>query len=217
VPIVILIFGILGGLCLGSFTNALVWRLHEHSRWRESHGDGNSSSPLSGFVLGGRSMCPRCRHELAPWDLVPVLSWLVLRGRCRYCHGPIEDSPLVEIAMPLLFVFSYVWWPFTLQGLGLVQFSVWLGFGVCMIGLIAYEFRWSDVPIKIPIALVILAAIELSLMVAFLGRRADTIFATTAGGMIVAAAVLIAHKRFARASTSGRRSSVTHPASHRDQ
>jgi leader peptidase (prepilin peptidase)/N-methyltransferase len=162
-------------------------------------------------------MCPRCGHQLAPWDLVPVLSWLVLRGRCRYCRGPIEDSPLVEIAQPLLFVFSYVWWPVPLHGLGLIQFSVWLGFGACMVGLIAYEFRWSDLPRMIPIALVILAAIELSLMAAFLRGRADTIFATTAGGMIATAAVLLAHKRFARAPTPGRRSNVTHPASHRDQ
>jgi prepilin signal peptidase PulO-like enzyme (type II secretory pathway) len=74
---------------------------------------------------------------------VPVLSWLVLRGRCRSCQGPIEDSPLVEVAMPSLFVLSYVLWPLPLKGLGLVPFSAWLVLGACTIGLIAYRFRWS--------------------------------------------------------------------------
>jgi hypothetical protein len=56
----------------------------------------------------------------------------------------------------------------------------------------------------IPVALAVLAAIELSLMAAFLRGRADTVFATIAGGMIVTAGALLAHKRFARGSTPER-------------
>jgi leader peptidase (prepilin peptidase)/N-methyltransferase len=194
VLIVILIYGSLVGLCLGSFINALVWRLHERSDRSGRHGYRNSPTPPSSFALGARSMCPRCRHQLAPRDLVPVLSWLVLRGRCRYCHGRIDDSPLVEIAMPLLFVVSYVWWPVPLRGFGLLQFSVWLGFGACMVGLVAYEFRWSDLPRRIPIALAVLAAIESSLIVVFLRVREASILAVISGGMIVAAALLLAYK-----------------------
>jgi hypothetical protein len=101
---------------------------------------------------------------------------------------------LVEIAMPLLFVVSYVWWPVPLQGLGLLQFSVWLGFGASMVGLIAYEVRWSDLPRRIPIALAVLAAIESSLIVVFLRVREASILALISGGMIVAAALLLAYK-----------------------
>ena len=59
---------VVAGLCMGSFVNALVWRLHK------------GKLPIA----KGRSMCPHCRHELAAMDLVPVLSWLALKGRCRY-------------------------------------------------------------------------------------------------------------------------------------
>ncbi|HZW49857.1 MAG TPA: prepilin peptidase [Bacillota bacterium] len=57
--------------CIGSFLNMLVWRLPHHES------------------LLGRSHCCSCNHLLAPLDLIPVFSWLFLRGRCRYCHQPI--------------------------------------------------------------------------------------------------------------------------------
>ena len=47
----------------------------------------------------GRSHCEACRHDLQPYDLVPVFSWLALRGRCRYCHAEIRLSHLlIELA-----------------------------------------------------------------------------------------------------------------------
>jgi prepilin signal peptidase PulO-like enzyme (type II secretory pathway) len=76
------------GAVFGSFTNAVIWRL----RTGES------------FVFG-RSYCPQCRHELSAWDLVPTLSYLLLRGRCRYCRKGIHPQYLiVELAMGLLFL-----------------------------------------------------------------------------------------------------------------
>lgn len=71
------------GASLGSFCNVVIYRLKA--------GD----SPAR-----GRSYCPKCRHELAAIDLVPIVSWLALRGRCRYCHQPISKQyPAVELAM----------------------------------------------------------------------------------------------------------------------
>ena len=64
---------LLVGLVLGSFVNAAVWRL-KHKK----------------DLLMGRSECTRCHHQLAWYDLVPVLSWLWLGGNCRYCHKPIS-------------------------------------------------------------------------------------------------------------------------------
>src|SRR4051812_13278636 len=91
------------GLCLGSFVNALVWRVHEQEAAKKPN------KKLS--VLNGRSMCPHCEHELAAKDLIPVLSWLSLGGKCRYCHKPISKQyPLVELLTALLVVGSYIWW-----------------------------------------------------------------------------------------------------------
>lgn len=60
------------GCCMGSFINCLAWRV--------VHGES---------VLKGRSHCAVCSHPLSALDLVPVLSWLCLRGKCRYCGQPI--------------------------------------------------------------------------------------------------------------------------------
>lgn len=84
--VVIGIFAFVIGTSIGSFLNAVIYRLHVgQSPWR------------------GRSYCPHCKHELAWTDLVPILSYLVLRGTCRYCGKPISPQYiLVELAMGLL-------------------------------------------------------------------------------------------------------------------
>lgn len=128
---------ILLGLCFGSFVNALVWRLHEGRDIVREH-----------------SECPHCHHLLAPKDLVPVFSWLWLRGRCRYCHKRFDDTPLAELLVPLVFVLSYIYWPWTLHGDGLFRFVIWL---MCVIGFVAltlYDFKWFMLPDKIVFTLI---------------------------------------------------------------
>jgi leader peptidase (prepilin peptidase)/N-methyltransferase len=69
------------GLVIGSFLNVVIERL-----------------PRGESVVGGRSRCPRCRHNLRWLDLIPLLSFVVLRGRCRYCGARISwRYPLVEV------------------------------------------------------------------------------------------------------------------------
>src|SRR3954465_436221 len=95
------------GLCLGSFVNALVWRLHE-----QEEGGSKKAAAKKLSIIKGRSMCPHCKHALKPIDLIPVISWLSLRGKCRYCSKPISiQYPIVELSTALLFVVSYIWWP----------------------------------------------------------------------------------------------------------
>jgi prepilin signal peptidase PulO-like enzyme (type II secretory pathway) len=78
------------GTIVGSFLNAVLWRL----RTGES------------FVLG-RSYCIVCRHELAAKDLLPILSYLLLGGKCRYCRGRISPSYLlIELATGALFLLA---------------------------------------------------------------------------------------------------------------
>jgi leader peptidase (prepilin peptidase)/N-methyltransferase len=75
------------GLLIGSFLNVVVWRV-----------------PRGESVVSPPSHCPGCDTAIAPRDNVPVLSWLVLRGRCRHCGEPISVRyPLVELGTALLF------------------------------------------------------------------------------------------------------------------
>ncbi len=131
------------GLVFGSFINALVWRLHKHRNW-----------------VSERSECPHCHHVLAPLDLIPVFSWLLLRGKCRYCRKPIPDSPLVELAVPALFVLSYAYWPSPLSGQGLFDFVCWLLFIIGFVALAVYDIRWFLLPDVIVYPLVALAAFQ---------------------------------------------------------
>lgn len=152
------------GLCLGSFVNALVWRLHEGSELKAQNSKHRSKklSTKDLSILTGRSMCPDCHHELAGKDLVPVLSWLWLRGKCRYCHKPISwQYPLVELLTAVLFVLSYLWWPYVFQGVGLYNFIFWLIFLVGFMALAVYDLRWQMLPDKLVFPLIVLAVLQL--------------------------------------------------------
>jgi len=143
------------GLCLGSFVNALVWRLHKQAR--------SKSEKYS--IRSGRSMCPHCKHELAMKDLIPVLSWIGLGGKCRYCKKPISwQYPVVELATALLFVISYIFWPVDLQSFSqILNFCVWLISLVGLMALLVYDIKYTLLPNKIVFPLTILAVISVVL------------------------------------------------------
>lgn len=156
------------GLVFGSFVNALVWRLHEREE-PEEKGNSRKERPRNLSMLTGRSMCTHCGHELAAADLVPVLSYLWLRGRCRYCRKPIEDTPLAELLTAVVFVVSYLWWPTSLEGDGFtvskVLFVLWLAFVVGFVALAIYDIRWFLLPDRIVYPLIVLALIQVALRV----------------------------------------------------
>jgi leader peptidase (prepilin peptidase)/N-methyltransferase len=80
------------GLVIGSFLNVVIWRV-----------------PRGESVVSPPSHCPGCDAAIAPRDNVPVLSWLLLRGRCRHCHNRISARyPLVELATGALFALMVV-------------------------------------------------------------------------------------------------------------
>ena len=86
------IFIWLVGLCIGSFLNVVIYRLPAGL---------SISNPA-------RSFCPHCQAGIRWFDNVPVLSWLLLRGRCRHCSAPISvQYPLVEALTGLVFVLTY--------------------------------------------------------------------------------------------------------------
>ncbi|MBW3541114.1 MAG: prepilin peptidase [Planctomycetes bacterium] len=87
------------GAVLGSFLNVCAYRIPQHERLFDQLK--SLTSPPSS--------CPHCAHPILRRDNVPVLSWLMLGGRCRYCRGRISPRyPLVELANGLLFVAVYL-------------------------------------------------------------------------------------------------------------
>lgn len=117
------------GLIVGSFINAVVWRLHS----------GES-------ITQGRSMCPNCKHQLGALDLIPVLSWIALKGKCRYCRKPYGvHYMLVELVTAILFGLSGV----MLASLGPVILGLWLVILVCVIILALYDAQWYLLPNKV--------------------------------------------------------------------
>lgn len=139
------------GLCMGSFVNALVYRLRLHET--------NPKLSKKYSILKGRSICPDCKHGLAAKDLIPLISWLMLKGKCRYCKKPISAQyPLIEAATAAVFVISYIFWSGELTGANILAFIVWLGISVGLIALAVYDIRWMILPNKIIFPLFILVA-----------------------------------------------------------
>ena len=153
----VLLLLVLLGLCGGSFVNAVVWRTREYSKPMGKRAA--TDKELS--ILTGRSMCSWCHHTLAWYDLLPVLSWLSLRGKCRYCHQRIDDTPLVEIGTAILFVVSYLYWPQGFNAQGTTLFVFWLLIVVGFVALLVYDLRWLILPDKIVVCLLILAVLML--------------------------------------------------------
>ncbi|NIP33078.1 prepilin peptidase [Candidatus Saccharibacteria bacterium] len=133
------ILTVLFGLAVGSFLNAYIWRLKK----------GNS-------VWRGRSICPECKHNLSWLDLVPVLSYAVLKGRCRYCGKKISlQYPLVELATAILFVMVlYVHFE---AGNGL-HFILrdWFFIAVLMI-IFVYDLKWGYILDRVSLPSIIIA------------------------------------------------------------
>jgi prepilin signal peptidase PulO-like enzyme (type II secretory pathway) len=77
------------GFVLGTILGSLALALADRS--------------LNNTTFFGRSFCPHCKHKLAPSDLIPIISFLSLKGKCRYCHKKIKpEYPLVEVGMGLI-------------------------------------------------------------------------------------------------------------------
>ena len=103
------------GACVGSFLNVCI------GRW-----------PADQSVVKPRSRCPKCGLQIAWYDNVPVLSWLLLRGRCRGCALPISAQyPIVELTVALLWLAAELQFGPTLSALRVAVFAtIMLGIAV---------------------------------------------------------------------------------------
>lgn len=116
--IIYLIFAFALGSCVGSFLNVVVYRL---PRVEEKEGD--SHGLFASIFRDARSLsyppsrCPKCGQSLKWYDNLPVIGWIKLAGKCRFCKAPISVRyPIVEAITGLLFVLYYVM--FFIEGIG---------------------------------------------------------------------------------------------------
>ncbi|GAO37086.1 N-methyltransferase [Sulfuricella sp. T08] len=104
------------GLMVGSFLNVVIHRVPRmmEREWREQCNtlDGEEAAPATPYnLVVPRSACPSCGHMISAWENVPLISWLILRGRCAHCKTPISPRyPIVEALTGI--ISGYVAWRF---------------------------------------------------------------------------------------------------------
>lgn len=129
------------GLVVGSFLNSIIYRLETGESF-----------------LFKRSFCPHCKHKLGWQDLIPLLSFLILRGKCRYCSQKISlQYPLVELGTGILFTLIFYYF-FTRPGDVVNIF--WLLVITCFLIIIfVYDLKYYIIPDKIIYPAIIIALI----------------------------------------------------------
>ncbi len=125
------------GLICGSFLNAVIFRLYEQKSF-----------------VKGRSFCPKCGQVLKINDLIPVLSFLMLKARCRYCKKSISwQYPMVEVSTGILFCLLYLIFGWSLA------FGFYLILTSFLIIIFVYDLKYHLILDKVSIPAIILAII----------------------------------------------------------
>jgi leader peptidase (prepilin peptidase)/N-methyltransferase len=131
-PALVVTVSFIFGLLIGSFLNVVIYRLplQLSASWRKESLDFLGMEPeantTSVNVVVPASHCPKCGAEVKPWQNIPVISYLFLRGKCANCSAPISiQYPLIELSCALITAF------------------VVLHFGINTTGLLVLFFSWS--------------------------------------------------------------------------
>jgi len=123
------IFVFIFGLIVGSFLNCLIYRLEQNK---------------AKSILKGKSFCPSCKHGLQWFDLIPLLSFFLLKGKCRYCHNAISfQYPAVELLTALTFLLLFFKEGIGLKGL--IIFFAW----ACLIVIFVIDLKHYIIPDKV--------------------------------------------------------------------
>ena len=132
--VMILLSSFVFGLILGSFLNVVICRLKNGRN-----------------IVFGRSFCPECKIQLKWHDLIPLLSFIFLKGRCRYCRKKISwQYPIVELISGLLWIL--VFYKFGISPVNIYYLFIFSLFLVIAV----YDFKWRIIPDKIIYPAVIL-------------------------------------------------------------
>lgn len=185
------------GLVFGSFAGATVWRL----RARQLIEDKAAGEPVDAKELkrlkpltkstlkSDRSQCLHCHHELAWYDLLPLVSWLSTKGRCRYCKKLIgRFEPLMELGMAAAFLVFYHYW-ISLNGQGVIGLLIFWLIIIVMLGiLLAYDLKWFLLPDRVMFPLIALAAAYAGFIILTAGAPSFAILATV--NAVISVAIL---------------------------
>ncbi len=163
-----ILFSSLLGAALGSFANVIILRWHENA-------------PIT-----GRSRCPKCQKIIRPRHLVPVLSWILLRGRCADCGAKIHfQYPIIEAFAALLAVIAAIRhdpfvdiWPFVFE------LVVTIGLLVPVV----MDLRWKELPVEFLLGLGIFAFLFRAISVS---QDPRTFFSTLIGSALAVAGAVI--------------------------
>ncbi|WP_251140642.1 A24 family peptidase [Rhodoferax sp. U11-2br] len=142
------------GLLLGSFLNVVIYRLPVmlEAQWKAECADlsGQAQPASEPFnLMLPRSRCPKCSHTLSWLENIPVLSYLVLRGKCRYCGTAISVRyPLVELVTGALFFYCAWRWGLTATALA------WSGLAAALVCLGMIDWDTTLLPDNITLPLV---------------------------------------------------------------
>ena len=138
------------GLCFGSFLNCLIYRLHEQK------------------TILGRSFCPRCKKQIAWYDNIPLLSFILLKGKCRHCKHEISwQYPAVELVTAILFFVIWQKYQINIDIVDIARYSLpvtryveiirdWL-FVCILIIVFIYDLRWQLILDKITLPAMVIA------------------------------------------------------------
>lgn len=123
------VLGFVIGAAIGSFLNVVVYRTPRNIPLYK---------PASSF-------CPKCNHSLGPRDLVPLLSWLASRGKCRYCGQPVASRYFwVEVLTGL--IFAGVWYQYLIVGEDWVRAIVYMGAAATLVAIIFIDWELYIIP-----------------------------------------------------------------------
>ncbi len=168
------VFVFLLGLIIGSFLNCLIWRLH------------------TGESLGDRSYCPKCLKQINWYDNIPLVSFLILKGKCRFCGQVISwQYPLVEFFTGVLFLLSFYLY-FTESPNYLLIARNWFILSVLIV-VFVYDLKWRLILDKVMIPSIIMVLV-LNLFLDLFWW--DIIFSAIIGGAFFLLQFLISQGRW---------------------
>ncbi|HEX2484564.1 MAG TPA: prepilin peptidase [Myxococcota bacterium] len=161
-------FALAFGLVVGSFLNVVVHRL-----------------PRDESIAWPGSRCPRCQTPIAPYDNVPVLSWLLLRGRCRHCGVAIGwRYPALELGVGVLFVAIALRYGPTLET------PLWMGFAAALVAAAVIDFEHQIIPDEISLGGLVVGLVAVPALAALAGDDVRAAAARSALGALLGGGIL---------------------------
>lgn len=167
------------GLIIGSFLNVCIYRIprEESIAWPGSH-------------------CPTCNHSLKWYDNIPLVSYLTLKGKCRYCKTPISTQyPIVESLNALLYITMYLKFSFS------VDFIFYSLISSVLLAIIFIDFKEMIIPDSLVLSILVLSGINKSVNYFVYGLSPD-LFGSILG-MLIAGGLFLAIVMLSRGGMGG--------------